>query len=69
MTTTDPQFLYMILVLPSLFGLTLLGEGINKIVHEEWNGILSVVFGLIFIGAVVFAYLFFSSYLAVHRGV
>jgi hypothetical protein len=67
--TTDPQFLYMILVLPSLFGLTLLGEGINKIIHEEWNGVLSVIFGLMFIGAVVFAYLFFSSYLATHRGV
>ena len=64
MSTTDPQFFYMILVLPSLFGLTLLGEGINKIVHEEWDGVLSVVFGFIFIGAVIFAYLFFSSYLA-----
>jgi hypothetical protein len=59
----------MILVLPSLFGLTLLGEGINKIIHEEWNGVLSVIFGLMFIGAVVFAYLFFSSYLVTHRGV
>jgi len=64
MSTTDPQFLYMILVLPSLFGLTLLGEGINKVMHEEWDGILSVIFGLMFIGMVVFAYLFFSSYLA-----
>lgn len=64
MTTTDPQFLYMILVLPSLFGLTLLGEGINKIAHEEYNGVLSVIFGLMFIGVVIFAYLFFSSYLA-----
>jgi hypothetical protein len=64
MTTTDPQFLYMILVLPSLFGLTLLGEGINKIAHEEWDGILSVVFGFMFLGMVIFAYLFFSSYLA-----
>lgn len=64
MSSTDPQFLYMILVLPSLFGLTLLGEGINKIVHEEWNGIMSVVFGLMFIGVVIFAYFFFSSYLA-----
>ena len=64
MTTTDPQFLYMILVLPSLFGLTLLGEGINKIAHEEWDGILSVVFGFMFLGIVIFAYLFFSSYLA-----
>jgi len=63
MTTTDPQFLYMILVLPSLFGLTLLGEGLNKVIHEEWSGIISIVFGAIFIGMVVFAYLFFSSYL------
>lgn len=64
MSTADPQFLYMILILPSLFGLTLLGEGINKVVHEEWNGILSIIFGFMFIGAVIFAYLFFSSYLA-----
>ncbi len=69
MTPQDPQFLYMILVLPSLFGLTLLGEGLNKIAHEEWNGVLSVVFGLMFIGVVIFAYFFFSSYLAVHRAV
>lgn len=64
MTTTDPQFLYMILVLPSLFGLTLIGEGIYKCTHEEWNGLVSIVFGLIFVGMVIFAYLFFSSYLA-----
>ncbi len=67
MSTSDPQFLYMILVLPSLFGLTLLGEGINKIVHEEWDGILSIVFGFIFIGAVIFAFLFFSNYMLIHR--
>jgi hypothetical protein len=64
MTTTDPQFLYMILVLPSLFGLTLLGEGLNKIVHEEYgSGTLSVIFGIMFTGMVIFAYFFFSSYL------
>jgi len=53
----------MILVLPSLFGLTLVGDGLNKIMHEENGGVLSIVFGLIFIGVVVFAYLFFSTYL------
>jgi len=63
MSTTDPQFLYMILVLPSLFGLTLLGEGINKVIHEEYGGVISIVFGFLFIGAVVFAYFFFSNYL------
>jgi len=63
MSASDPQFLYMILVLPSLFGLTLVGDGLNKIMHEENGGVLSIVFGLIFIGVVVFAYLFFSTYL------
>ena len=64
MTPQDPQFLYMILILPSLFGLTLLGEGINKVIHEEDGGIISIIFGFMFIAVVVFAYIFFSSYLA-----
>lgn len=63
MTSTDPQFLYMILVLPSLFGLTLVGDGLNKMIHEESGGFTSIIFGLIFIGVVIFAYLFFSTYL------
>lgn len=64
MLPEDPQFLYMILVLPSLFGLTLVGDGLNKVIHEESNGFISIVFGLIFIVIVVFAYLFFSTYLS-----
>ena len=63
MSSSDPQFLYMILVLPSLFGLTLVGNGLNKMIHEESGGIISIVFGLVFIAVVVFAYLFFSNYL------
>jgi uncharacterized membrane protein HdeD (DUF308 family) len=62
MSPSDPQFLYMILVLPSLFGIALIGEGINKIVHEEWAGLISITFGLVFISIVIFAFLFFSSY-------
>ena len=63
MSSSDPQFLYMILVLPSLFGLTLVGDGLNKIMHEESGGIISIVFGIIFIAVVIFAYIFFSNYL------
>ena len=63
MTTSDPQFLYMILVLPTLFGLTLIGEGLNKVVHEETGGIISLILGFAFVGMVVFAYFFFSNYL------
>ena len=62
MTASDPQFLYMILVLPSLFGLTLVGDGLNKLMHEESGGFISILFGVIFIAVVVFAYFFFSSY-------
>ena len=63
MSASDPQFLYMILILPSLFGLTLVGDGLNKVVHEEYNGIISIIFGFLFIGVVIFAYFFFSSFL------
>lgn len=64
MITTDPQFFYMILVLPTLFGLTLVGDGLTKIFHEENGGWLSFVFGLIFIGVVVFAFFFFQNLLS-----
>ena len=63
MSTKDPQILYMILIVPCLFGLTLVGEGINKLIHEETGGIVSVIFGFLFIGLVVFAYIFFSGFL------
>jgi len=61
MKPNDPQFLYMILILPSLFGLTLVGEGLNKILKEERAGWTSIIFGALFIFVVVFAYLFFSE--------
>lgn len=61
MTPKDPQFIYMILVLPSLFGLTLMGEGVYKCIHEEWSGLISIFFGTLFVGMVVFLFFFFSS--------
>ncbi len=61
MKPSDPQFLYMILILPTLFGLTLVGEGLNKILKEEKQGWISIVFGIVFIFVVIFAYLFFSN--------
>ena len=53
----------MVLVLPALFGLTLVGEGLNKVVHHEWHGLISLLFGVAFIGVVVFAFVFFSTYI------
>jgi len=63
MKASDPQFLYMVLVLPSLFGLTLVGEGLNKILKDEKQGWVSIVFGVLFIWVVIFAFVFFSNWL------
>lgn len=64
MTMQDPQFFYMILVLPTLFGLTLVGEGLSKLIHEENGGWFSIIFGFLFIVVVGFAFLFFSTILS-----
>jgi len=64
MILTQPQFLYLVLILPALFGITLVGEGINKVVHQEMSGLVSLFFGALFIIIVVMSFLFFSSYTA-----
>jgi hypothetical protein len=61
MNATDPQFLYMVLILPSLFGLTLVGEGLNKVLKSEQAGWISIFFGTVFILVVVFAYFFLTG--------
>jgi len=61
---SEPQFIYLILILPSLFGLTLVGEGLNKVLKSEKAGWLSIIFGFLFVGVVIFAYLFFAKNLA-----
>lgn len=65
MNPTDPQILYMALILPTLFGLTLIGEGLNKVLKSEMAGVVSIVFGVLFIGVVIFAYLFISGNLGI----
>ena len=62
MTTLEPQYIYIFLVLPSLFGLTLVCEGIYKVSHEQWSGLINVVLGVVFISFVVVAYFMFSNF-------
>ena len=59
------QFLYIVLILPTLFGLTLVGEGLNKVLKSEGAGYLSIFFGFLFIGLIIFIYLFISGRIAV----
>lgn len=59
----SPQLLYIILVLPVLFGITVMGEGISRVAKNDYTGIVSIVFGFGFIGIAIVAYFFFTTYL------
>ena len=63
MIPSDPQFIYLILVLPSLFGLTMIGDGLFKLAHDDTRGLINLILGFVFIGVAVFTYFFFSMYL------
>lgn len=53
----DSQFLYVMLILPTMFGLTLVGEGVYKMSHYE-SGWVNVVLGGIFLVGVAFGYFY-----------
>ncbi len=58
----DAQMFYIMLALPTLFGLTLLGEGIYKMSRYEL-GWPSVVFGVLFLAVVAFGYFYLRGYI------
>lgn len=60
--SADSHFFYMMLALPTLFGLTLVGEGMYKMSHYE-PGWISISFGMLFLGVVAFGYFFLRGYL------
>ena len=53
---------YIMLALPSLFGLTLVGEGIYKMATYQ-EGKLNVFLGVLFLAVVVFGYFYLKDYL------
>lgn len=59
--TTDPQFLIMIFILPSLFGLSLLGEGVGKIMNYDPRGWVGITAGGCFIVIIILAYFLLST--------
>jgi hypothetical protein len=64
MNPVSPQFIYIVLVLPVLFGLVLIGEGINKVFHRKYIGYISLITGLFFVVIFLVAYFFLSGYLS-----
>ena len=59
--THDTTFLMMIFVLPSLFGLSLIGEGVNKIMNYDPRGWVSVAAGAGFVVVIVIAFFMLST--------
>lgn len=56
MSISDPKFIYLILLLPAVFGAVFFGEGLSKIIHEEHGGWIHLGFGvflLTVVGAVL----------------
>lgn len=58
----DAQIFYIMLALPSLFGLTLVGEGIYKISTYQ-EGKINVLLGSLFLVVVVFGYFYLKDYI------
>ncbi|MAG59289.1 hypothetical protein CMO96_00665 [Candidatus Woesebacteria bacterium] len=53
MDVSDPRFIYLLAALPIIFGITLVGDGISKIIHEKHKGWISLSFGIVFLLAVL----------------
>jgi len=59
--TTDSSFLMMLFILPSLFGLSLIGDGVSKIMNYDNHGWVGVSIGSIFIMIIIIAYFMLST--------
>lgn len=57
MSPNEPEFLYVTLVLPSLFALILIVEGLHKLLRKE-AGWVSLFFGIIFLLTILGTYFF-----------
>lgn len=55
MSLKQPEFLYLALILPSLFALTLIAEGVQKILRRE-SGWVSILLGIGFLVIIVASY-------------
>ena len=55
------EFLYVMLVLPALFGLTLVGEGVYKMSHYQ-QGWINMALGVMFLAGVAFRYFYLVGY-------
>jgi len=51
----------MIFILPGLFGVTLVAEGIGKVMNYDGRGWIGIAAGSLFITIIIIAFFFISS--------
>lgn len=56
---SDSGIIYAFLIIPSLFALVVLIQGIEKLVHDNKEGFVAIGFGLFFLVLIALAYIFF----------
>jgi hypothetical protein len=57
----DPQFLAMVFILPGLFGFSLIGEGVSKIMNYDPRGWVGVIAGAGFVIIIILAYFLLTT--------
>jgi len=61
MNYNDSSFIITLFIIPSLFGFTLIGEGVSKIMNYDGHGWIGVSVGAIFILTIIIAYFLFNT--------
>ncbi|MCL4360530.1 hypothetical protein M1555_04760 [Patescibacteria group bacterium] len=59
MSLSGPGITYILLVIPTLFALVVIGQGISKVLKAEEDGPLVTGFGTVFLVFIAAAYWFF----------
>lgn len=59
MNLSGSGIIYILLVIPTIFALVVVGQGVSKVSHGDRDGKLVLGFGLIFLLVIILGYFFF----------
>jgi len=59
MNLSGPGITYLLMVIPTLFALVVIGQGIYKVTKQESDGGVVVGFGVVFLALIAAAYFLF----------
>lgn len=59
MDISRPEFSYVLLIIPSILAVTVLAQGVEKVVHEKPGGKTIIVFGVTLLVLIIVSYFLF----------